>query len=136
MRHQLDRTVPVLIWHVALAQGWHLRYAEGMGTIHAISVVYRGMKVIQVNADLPVPYQRFAIAHELAHVLCDHVSLVQLCNGSAVDWLDRRQERQADLVVAHLLIPEWCLHVYEHPLAIATAADVPVEVVTLHLGVH
>lgn len=59
-------------------------------------------KLIVVNRLLPIEQKRFAIAHELAHIVMPHKGGYQLCFPGK----NPRMERGADRFAGELLMPE------------------------------
>lgn len=129
--------LPVPIRQVAEDEGWRLVYREGLAPLYAFAVVHRSARLIYINADVDRTYQRAAIAHEIGHSLNGDLGILQLCaaSRSQAAWTTSRQERQADLAAAHILIPPWTLREFGSLHEIAAACEVPVELVELYRGV-
>lgn len=126
--------LPVPIRQLARELGWQIVYGERMGRIYGLAVVYRDVRLIQVNAALSHEWQRMTIAHELGHVLNGDASALHLCAAPAPDlagWLGDRQERRASLTAARLLIPDWAAREYGTVAELAAACEVPPELVEL-----
>lgn len=129
--------IPVPIRQVVADDGWSLHFREGLAPLLGIAGILEGVQVMWINADVSRPYQRFAMGHEMGHWLCGHISTVQLCvehDDRFASWVSRRQERQADLAAAHILIPPWTLREFGSLHEIAAACEVPVELVELYRG--
>lgn len=125
------RVLPVPIWQVALEDGWHVTYRDTFDTVHGVAILFGDAKLLCVNATIARPFQRQAIAHELGHVLAGHTSPLHLCTNTFVHHLAHRQEREADLVAARLLIPPWALDHYTTIAELAAACDIPYELAAL-----
>lgn len=124
--------LPVPIRQIARDEGWRIHYTERLAPLYGFAVVHGSVHLMQINADVTDPYQRFAIAHEMGHVLNgDRVSL-HLCaaGGRLAQWTSRRMERQADLAAARLLIPPAAFEAGSIA-EIAAACEVPRELVEL-----
>lgn len=109
--HAEPLTLPISPRQIARDEGWEMRFAEGMGGVYGVAAVYHGMKVMTINADISPGIQRGVIAHELGHVLCRHdltldFVLPRTRYADFANWIDQRQEREAWLVAAILLIPD------------------------------
>jgi len=90
---------------------------------------------MSVNTAVPSPYQRFAIAHDIAHVLCGHCSLFHCGFADPfVFWLDARQEWEADRAALAILLPGWALRSYGTVEELAAACGVPCELLFRYLG--
>lgn len=127
-------SVPVPIRHIARNEGWVVVYSEQMGRLYGVAVVHERLRLMRINADVTPSFQRMAIAHEMAHVLNGDIESIQLCAASVPafrGWLNRRQERQASLTAARILIPDWVLAEIQTVDEIATACEVPRELVEL-----
>jgi Zn-dependent peptidase ImmA (M78 family) len=62
----------------------------------------RGMH-IGINKNLDASWQRMAIAHEAAHIIANQSHQIYVCKTS--DWSKERDEREAQLIAACLLVP-------------------------------
>ncbi|MBF6612959.1 MAG: ImmA/IrrE family metallo-endopeptidase [Chloroflexi bacterium] len=56
-----------------------------------------------INKNLDLSWQRMAVAHELAHVIANQPHQLFVCKTS--DWSRERDEREAQLIAACLLVP-------------------------------
>lgn len=75
-------------------------YAQPCDAFGALLAEVRGRRILMVNTAIPLVRARFSIAHELGHALLGHRSALERPSLS-----DERQERQADLFAAELLMP-------------------------------
>lgn len=69
----------------------------------------KGRPVIAVNSSRPLYRRRFSIAHELGHYVLGHnsISFLEGADGMAVCIRrDARQEREANIFAAELLMPK------------------------------
>lgn len=132
-----EMAVPVPIRQVARDEGWIIRFSERMGRLYGVAVVIEDVRVMQINARVSDTYQRLAIAHEMGHVLNGDASAIHFCSptgGSFAGWLRNRQERQASIAAARILIPDWALGDAETIQEIASLCEVPDELVKLRVG--
>jgi len=136
--HTSRLALPVPIRLIARAEGWRVWYREGLWPLYAFAVVDGPIRLMVVNACLSDEYQRWAIAHEMAHALNGDGSLhPHLCaaNGPLAPWTTRRMEQQADQFAARLLIPDWIIDETGGDIAeIAAACEVPPRLVELRLA--
>jgi Zn-dependent peptidase ImmA (M78 family) len=58
---------------------------------------------IGINKNLDSSWQRMAIAHEAAHIIANQSHQIYVCKTS--DWSKERDEREAQLIAACLLVP-------------------------------
>ena len=58
---------------------------------------------IGLNKNLDAAWQRMALAHEVAHIIANQSHQLYVCKSS--DWSKVRDEREAQLVAACLLVP-------------------------------
>jgi Zn-dependent peptidase ImmA (M78 family) len=58
---------------------------------------------IGINKNLDASWQRMAIAHEAAHIIANQSHQIYVCKTS--DWSKERDEREAQLIAACLLVP-------------------------------
>ena len=103
--------LPVPIKQVARNEGWTINYRSSMGSAIAMAFCIGPVKLMYVNENLTEPVQRVGIAHEMAHILCQHrLSMdTKMQIGHEHEGLrqaNQVQEKQAELVGAMLLIPE------------------------------
>lgn len=129
--HRDDAPLPIPIVQVAKQEGWRIEYRGRMGSAIAMAFTVGPIRLMYVNENLTVRTQRVGIAHEMAHVLCGHrVSAdVWMTTGHEDEgWVlaSDRQEDEAKLVAAALLIPAW---MHDAPLTdreVADACDVTI----------
>jgi len=125
-RNRAHEAVPVPVHHIAEREGWEIEFRQDLGSILGISGVYRGVKLMWINAQLSSAERRAVIAHELGHWINGDERVIRTCRWSsfAYHW-DIRLERDATVAAARLLIPEWVVREYCTVEAIAAACDVP-----------
>jgi len=125
-RHRAHEAVPVPVHCIAEREGWEIEFQQNLGSILGISGIYRGVKLMWINAQLSSAEQRAVIAHELGHWLNGDETVIRTCQwaGFAYHW-DARLEREATIAAARLLIPEWAVRQYRTIDLIAAACDVP-----------
>ncbi len=125
-RYAARGTLPVPVQQIAEHEGWEIEFRDGLGTILGISGVYKGVKLMWINAQLSTAERRAVIAHELGHWLNGDELVIRTCRWSsfAYHW-DVRLERDATITAARLLIPNWAVREYQTVQAIAAACDVP-----------
>jgi len=58
---------------------------------------------IGINKNLDSSWQRMAVAHEAAHIIANQPHQIYVCKTS--DWSKERDEREAQLIAACLLVP-------------------------------
>ena len=58
---------------------------------------------IGINKNLDSSWQRMAVAHEAAHIIANQAHQIYVCKTS--DWSKERDEREAQLIAACLLVP-------------------------------
>uniref|UniRef100_A0A7C2WJ70 ImmA/IrrE family metallo-endopeptidase n=2 Tax=Thermorudis TaxID=1649508 RepID=A0A7C2WJ70_9BACT len=134
-RHRAHDTVPVPVIDIAEREGWEIEFRSDLGKIRGISGVYRGVKLMWINALLPLEEQRAVVAHELGHWLNGDQRVIELCQHGSFAYLwDRKLERQATLTGACLLVPSWAIREYQTIEAIAAACAVPPWLVKMRLG--
>jgi hypothetical protein len=109
--HREDATLPVPILQVARNEGWRVDYRGHMGGAIAMAFVVGPVKLMFVNEQLTEEVQRVGIAHEMAHVLCQHglsadTKMTIGHEAEAFGHVSDRQEQEAILVGAMLLVPE------------------------------
>jgi hypothetical protein len=138
---------PVDIFRVAEAEGWEVLAGGDLAPMMGWATTCGTFRRMRLNTRVPWPWQRFTVAHELAHAL--HGDLVSLteADGSLMvataltatrGRLLRDQEMAASLTAARLLIPDALL---DQTLGqgvtleeIARRAVVPLPLVQLRLG--
>jgi hypothetical protein len=122
--HEDDAPLPVSIVQVARHEGWRIEYRGRMGSAVAMAFVVGPIKLMYLNENLSTAAQRTGIAHEMGHVLCRHgvsADALMTFGHEAEGWTDAnvRQEEEAKMVAALLLIPAW---VIDSPLSDAEVA--------------
>lgn len=117
--------LPVPILQVAREAGWHVHYTTDLWPALGIAVVEGAHRVMRIDESLSRRWQRYVIAHEIGHVLAGHARSPYSCRSPQPGSRRTRRERQADLVAAHLLIPEWLLNETQDPDEIARQCKVP-----------
>lgn len=131
-----DGLLPVPIRQVARDEGWVVQFAE-IPRAYGYAVVVGTVRVMVINAMVTPVYQRFAIAHEIGHVLNRDDGRVHLCASDMSQfemWLRSREERAASLTAATLLIPMHAIEWGDTPECIAARCGVPVELARLRLS--
>jgi hypothetical protein len=104
--------LPVPIKQVAREEGWTIQYHPKMGQASAMAFVVGPVRLMYVNANLAFCVQQQAIAHEVGHVLAGHgLSLDTFMTMDHKDEglrnVQERQELEANIIAAMLLIPEY-----------------------------
>jgi Zn-dependent peptidase ImmA (M78 family) len=100
---------PFPIFRLAQDAGWHVRFWHDMG--HALGVVVLGRPVVCIiSADISTEMQRYVLAHEMGHLMAAHDQVVNLCWDGVIgheigSWMHQRQEKEADMAAALLLLP-------------------------------
>jgi len=87
---------------------------------------------IGINGSLAPPWQRMAVAHEIGHIIAYHPHRLYTCKAGA--WFQDEQERAAQLIAAHLLVPAAALPTYGVEFTaqqLADLLDVPISLVDL-----
>lgn len=111
-RHDLHATVPVQIERAVEAEGITLRFVSGLEPVYAYAIAVGPVRRITVDADLPSPIRRMAIAHELAHLLLDDIPAIHFWTASHDAfrrWIEARSERRANHAALRLLVPNWVI---------------------------
>jgi Zn-dependent peptidase ImmA (M78 family) len=104
--------LPVPIKQVAKEEGWCIKYHPKMGQAAAMAFVVGPVRLMYVNCNLSFAAQQQAIAHEMGHILAGHgVSLDTFMTfgheDEGIRSAQARQELEANIVGAMLLIPEY-----------------------------
>lgn len=129
-----EMALPIPIRQVTRDEGWIVRFSEQMAQLYGIAIIIDDVQVMQINARITSSYQRMAMAHEIGHVLNGDEGQIHLCAATGRgfrDWLWSRQERQASLAAARILIPHWVRAEIETIDEIAVVCEVPRELVEL-----
>lgn len=129
--------LPVSVYHLAAQRGFRIVYRDDMGPVYGCAMVTGTTREIYLNACVRRPWQRFAAAHELGHIIAEHPSAgtgYRACSTLTLNPADRAVEREASIIGGLLLVPRWAIVEYETADAIAAACDVPREIVGLLLG--
>ncbi len=74
---------------------------------------------IGINKNLDPSWQRMALAHEAAHIIANQPHQLFVCKTS--DWSKERDEREAQLIAACLLVP---LGVIQYNYRVGAAAHI------------
>lgn len=130
-RHRLHESAPVMIRQVANDEGWLVTFRP-LDSLNGFAVVSGRQRAMVINSALPWAYQRMAIAHEMAHVLCNHggdIYASRIHEGTFADWLWDKCEREATIAAARILIPLDRLAVGADAEEVAASCGVPVELV-------
>lgn len=132
--------VPVPIEVIAECEGFRISYVPRLWPLNGYALTLGPIRLMEINADLSLPYRRWTIAHELAHTILRDPSALHLCTDGPqpfVRWLRQRIERQADFAASYLLIPSWVITAYRGDIEeIASRCLVPEELVELRLRVR
>lgn len=123
--------LPVPIRQVARDEGWDIYFYEGMTNLYGVGVVNGPVRLMYINADVTPSWQRHAIAHEMGHFINDDPGSIHLCHQWP--WLNNKTERRASIVAGKLLIPDAALREMGSIDEIATACNVPVDLVELRI---
>lgn len=130
--------VPVPIGAVAEYEGFRIYYTPRLWPLNGYAITLGPVRVMEINADLSLPYRRWTIAHELAHTILEHPSGLNLCtagNRAFAHWVRRRLEREADRGASYILIPDWVIEETGGSIwEIASACETPEELVRIRLG--
>lgn len=117
---------------------------EMLAAIHGITITthtggekgrwYSNTRTISIRRDLGWVNARCTLAHELGHAICGH-------DSKAEGWLKNRQEREADIFAANVLIDPSEYKSAEllygpHPGAIAHELGVTNHLVTVWQNTH
>jgi hypothetical protein len=122
---------PVAARQLARDEGWHLRFAASMGALYGVGVVDGTTRLMVLNEAVSLEWQRFAIAHELAHYVLGHAGGVFTCLESELVRAERtREEIEANIGAAYLLIPDRALGLAE-VADVAGLCGVPFDLVEL-----
>ena len=114
-RYDLHRFAQVPIQRVARWEGWHIQYQSGMAPAYGLAVVHGGVRLMVINEDVTDAIQRATMAHEIAHVLLGHTLGLDLYGprnqmaSLLLEQIEVRQEREADMAAAVIMIPEHLL---------------------------
>jgi hypothetical protein len=131
--------VPVPISAVAEYEGFRIYYAPRLWPLNGYAITLGPLRVMEINSDLSLPYQRWTIAHELAHTILHDPSALNLCtagNRSFTRWVRQRIERQADIAAAYIHIPDWVIAETGGAISdIAVICEVPEELVMIRLDI-
>ncbi|MDO8648818.1 MAG: ImmA/IrrE family metallo-endopeptidase [Candidatus Peregrinibacteria bacterium] len=96
-----ESKIPVRLQPIITALGIPTR-ADHLEIDGVCQTDQRGQFLIMYQEDAPVVRQRFTVAHELAHIALEHVSL----DGSASShWSHKAQEAEANAFANELLMP-------------------------------
>lgn len=131
--------LPVPVRWLAACEGWLIHYRSRITPLYGYAIVLGGVRLMVINEDVAEPTQRVTIAHELAHDLLGHTQVVDLfgprfASYGLSDMIDRRQERDADIAAACLLIPPRAAEGCEHVGELASRCGVSIRAAALYLG--
>lgn len=105
-----DGYLPVPIYHIAQEEGWEVRFRDELPDAYGVAVVTDVARVMVVRGSMTSEAKRYTVAHEMGHLLCGHRAGVHL--HAPDDTRQRignrhraRQESEADMVAAAILIP-------------------------------
>lgn len=131
----LPGALPVPIIHAARSSGWIVVYSPNLWPAFGLAVRNQTHRVMRIAEELSPCWQRYVVAHELGHLLAQHSDQLHRCDDPHQLVAERpEQEREADRIAAHLLIPDWLLREEASPAVIAERATVPESLVELRLG--
>jgi Zn-dependent peptidase ImmA (M78 family) len=129
-RHRLHTRLPVDIGPVL--DRFEIRKHNFTPVTMGFALVRPRQMHIGINKNLDVAWQRMALAHEAAHIIANQPHRLFVCR--ARDWSKDRDEREAQLIAACLLVP---LRVIEESYQVGTgpqlgkALKVPPDLVDL-----
>lgn len=98
------RTLPVSVSALCKSMGIAMKYYDGTDESDGESMMMNGRPLILVSKNKPVPRQRFTAAHELGHILLDHIGCGQLVNREPSAY-DNPLEHEANVFASRLLAP-------------------------------
>lgn len=131
--HALHTSIPVPVRQLVTDLGWLLQFRERIYPLCGFAVKDGPAKVMVLNASNHPWYQRYVMAHEIAHENNGDLSSIDLIRSDQ-SHIHIKQERAADIVAAHILIPDFALYEYETYAEVAAACQVPVDLVRLRLS--
>jgi Zn-dependent peptidase ImmA (M78 family) len=141
--HAMARYVgmfPFPVWQLARDAGWHVRLWPDMGRALGVVVLSRPVVCI-ISADISPEMQRYVMAHEMGHLMAAHDQVVNLCWNDVVghevgSWMHRRQEKEADMAAALLLMPGRAINTCgKDAAALAELCEVPRWLADLRLSI-
>ena len=110
------RELPVNIVGLCRKMGIRVQYfTPAAGGSDGYTTIFLGVPMIFVSKECSPERQRFTIAHELGHILLDHVGQAELVNREP-DPGDNPIEHEANVFASRLLAPAcvlWALNVRE-----------------------
>jgi Zn-dependent peptidase ImmA (M78 family) len=116
---QGDTKIPVHILTIAKSLGISVHDEDFEDAVSGILIVKKVGHVIGVNSKHPLFRKRFTIAHEIGHFVLHREQKSVFVDGSGTFHrnpesakVNQRQEREANLFAAHLLMPEGELRAY------------------------
>ncbi len=124
--------LPVPIRQIARNEGWTVFYREGVFPLYGFAIVREPHKIMGINADISLQWQRATIAHEMGHYIAGHRHGLNMLTERPWTWT--KEEREASEIGARLLVPEWSLQEYQTIAELAAACDVPGRIVENRLG--
>ena len=135
---RLGGAVPMPIWEIAEAAGWRVEFQPGLAPeCLGFAVIAPPVALAVIDEVSSEATRRYTLAHEMGHVLEAHESRLILCTGRGrmnpfVSWMTSREERDADVLAARILIPEAALDA-EDWNGVALTCCVPTWLVELRL---
>lgn len=132
-RHKLHDGIPVSL--APLRDLYDVRYVPFSPALMGMAFVTRHHKLIAINRNLPRDEQRYALAHEAAHIILRHPNSLYL--RKVGDWWENRQEQETDFCASVMVVPldslcDMSLDGYTTE-QIAAICDVPVRMVDIRL---
>lgn len=100
-RHRLHTRLPVDI--SPLLERFDVRKHNFTPMTLGFALVRPLQMHIGINRSLDPSWQRLAVAHELAHIIANQPHQLYVCKTG--DWSKDRDEREAQLIAACLLVP-------------------------------
>lgn len=131
--HDLHSTIPVPIRQLVWDRGWVLRFRERIYPFYGYAIVAGPAKVMTINASTHPYWQRYVMGHEIGHDNNGDLGSFDVVRDNQLH-IHQKQERAADIVAAHLLIPDFALVEYETIQQVAAACQVPPSLVRLRLN--
>ncbi len=96
---------PVPMLQVARDEGWLVRFRSPMGRLYGVGVVDGPDRVMLINEAVSPAWQRYAMAHELAHDLLGHQGWFTCADSELSRRVLVREEVDANKGAAYLLVP-------------------------------
>ena len=96
--------LPVNVVQICRNMGIAVKFYDGDGNSDGYSTIFLGRPRIFVSRSCSPERQRFTIAHELGHILLDHVGKYELVNREP-SGTDNPIEHEANVFASRLLAP-------------------------------